>query len=291
MRYRKDCISLNDERDIPLLLIIRNAGAVTFSQLIDELFHLGLEKSDKSAQWRIRRLVSQGLLAKRHLTTIGEPVYVITQSGLTALEFRGHYLLTLNSESNQFLTDSQIGHMMEVNSVRIALLRAGILNNWQSRLEMRAAEFHIHRMGIRTTNFDAVATVRYEGRPFRFAIKIEKTIKNASRYQEIAEFIRQDARAPLVLYLASDELLLRALIRGLSFLGSRVAFCTTKQFKTDALATPVITGSDMSEFHSFRELLLRLPPGMDDPNNSSLPSAWPTVGMVSGHAMNSSTEA
>ena len=263
MRYRKGYVAISDTRDIPILLIVRNARAVAMSQLIDELFYLGLENSLQSAYWRIRRLVSNGFLTKLRLSkTIGEPSYALTRMGLGALEFRGHYLLALSSETKTLLSDAEVAHMIEINAIRIALMKAGILDAWKMELEI-ISENLISRFNTRK-DYDAIVTLRHGRHRVRFAIEFERTPKSAARYREISKSILQDSSVDLVLYLTANPELMSLLAQEFQPLGSKVVFCLSSQFKTHLLQTPVLTVRDHSEFRPFAEILQCLPEAADE---------------------------
>ena len=263
MRYRKGSIALHEKRDIPILLTIRNARAVTLSQLIGELFHLGRESSLRGTYWRIDRLVSAGLLVKLRLsTTIGEPAYALTGAGLRALEFRGHYLLALSSETKNVLADAEVPHMIEVNAIRMAMMKAGILDNWKSELEI-ISENLVNRFSARK-DFDAIATIGHGGRRVRFAVEFERTVKSSARYREISKLILNDSSINLVLYFAANEEVMSVLAHEFGPLGERVAFCLLNQFKNRLLATPVLTVGDHSEFRPLTEILHSLPEAAAD---------------------------
>jgi hypothetical protein len=137
MRYYKGYIALSEACDIPVLLHVRNARAICFDQLF-ELISLDMEASlVRSLRWRVARLVKAGLLSRletyRHLR---KPVFGITQQGLECLEARGHYLLSLPSNTEQILHPSQVPHALELVNIRIALAKSGLLRSWKCELEI-----------------------------------------------------------------------------------------------------------------------------------------------------------
>jgi hypothetical protein len=236
------------------------------SQLIDELFHLGLESNLRSTYWRIRRLVDNGFMTKlRHSKTIGEPAYAITRAGLAVLETRGHYLLALSSESKNILADAEVLHMIEINAIRIALMKAGILDDWKTELEI-ISENLVNRFNTRK-DYDAIVTVRHAGRRIRFAVEFEKTAKSASRYLEISKSILRDTSIDLVVYLAANQELLSLLAQEFRSLGDKMAFCLSNQFKIQLLQTHMLTMGDYSEFRPFSEILNYLPEADDKLSN------------------------
>jgi hypothetical protein len=82
MRYYKGYIAISDERDIPVLVHIRNARAVTFDQLCGLLAHENLEGVRRSVHWRVSRLAKAKLIERFELERLyGQPVYAITTLG------------------------------------------------------------------------------------------------------------------------------------------------------------------------------------------------------------------
>jgi len=76
MRYWKGSIHLSPSQDYPLLRQILRSDHITHSQLF-EFMRLGSHESCRqSFAWRVRRLVSHGLVKRRRTTWFGgEPVY------------------------------------------------------------------------------------------------------------------------------------------------------------------------------------------------------------------------
>jgi hypothetical protein len=257
MRYRKGHVAISDTRDVPVLLIVRNARAVTMSQLVDELFHAGLESNLRSTYWRVTRLANIGFLElKGQSKSLGEPVYAITNDGMAVLESRGYYLLSLSSESKTIVADAEVIHMVEINAIRLALRNAGILVNWKSELEIMSE--NLVNNGD-TKDYDAMVTVRLGHREVRFALEFERTAKSAARYHEISKSIIYDDSIDLVLYLAANQGLLSLLAQELRTLGEKVVFGLSNQFKVQLLQTPVLTVGETPEFLSFDEILNYLP--------------------------------
>ena len=72
MRYRKGSISVNDSRDIPMLLLIRDSRAISLEQLYAILPLLKIEANRNTAYWRIRRLEENGYVEQlKESRTVG----------------------------------------------------------------------------------------------------------------------------------------------------------------------------------------------------------------------------
>ena len=176
MRYYKGYIALSDACDVPLLLHIRNARAVTFSQLGDLISFENFAELSRSLRWRVARLEKAGLIMRlegqRHL---GKPVFGITHSGLASLESRGHYLFSLPSTTDQILHVAQVPHALELVNIRIALAKGGILRAWKNELEIVSRNLVLE--GSPSKDYDAIAEIEIEGRAHQFAIEYERTPK------------------------------------------------------------------------------------------------------------------
>ena len=257
MRYRKGQVAISETRDIPILLIVRNARAVAMSQLIDELFHDQLESNIRSTYWRVTRLAKSGFLElKGQSRAYGEPVYAITNDGLAALEARGNYLLSLSSNSKTIVADAEVLHMVEINAIRLALKHAGILVSWKSELEIISENLVSN---ANSKDYDAMVSVRLGDRQATFALEFERTAKSAARYYEISKSIVYDDSTDLVLYLAANQELLSLLAQELRALKEKVAFGLSNQFKAQLLHTPVLTVGDTPEFRPLAQILDYLP--------------------------------
>ena len=54
MRYAKNSLVINPERDIPLLLQVRNSRFISHQQLFEFMqYHQGIDQSRSSFNWRL----------------------------------------------------------------------------------------------------------------------------------------------------------------------------------------------------------------------------------------------
>ena len=144
MRYRKGYIALSDSRDVPVLLLIRNARAITFDQVCALAAIEGNESSRRSVYWRLSRL--EGCELIRRMTYdrfFSQPIFAITPLGLQFLEFRGHSLLSLPSTAKSIIRKSQILHSVELAGTLLQLVRDHVA----SSLDGREPTFELHASG------------------------------------------------------------------------------------------------------------------------------------------------
>lgn len=179
MRYRKGYIALSDSRDVPVLLLIRNARAITFDQVCALAAIEGNESSRRSVYWRLSRL--EGCELIRRMTYdrfFSQPIFAITPLGLQFLEFRGHSLLSLPSTAKSIIRKSQILHSVELAGIRVALAQKGLLKSWKWELEIvsRNLAYGTGKM----KDFDALAEIIVDAETKCVAIEFERTLKGLS---------------------------------------------------------------------------------------------------------------
>src|SRR5258708_23525153 len=98
MRYAKGGLVISAERDIPLLLQVRNSRFVSHAQLFEFMRFGGVDRSRNSFNWRVKRLVQYGPLALRpHGFGAGSPRSPIGPRGCAPLETPGPMTTPLHS--------------------------------------------------------------------------------------------------------------------------------------------------------------------------------------------------
>jgi hypothetical protein len=254
MRYYKGYLSLSDTHDVPMILHIRNARAIYFDQLCDLLVVDGMTSTRRSSRWRLSRIEKAGLITRfggqRHLS---KPVFGITQAGLTFLESRGHYLLSLPSTTDLILHPSQIPHALELVNIRLALAKGGLLRSWKSELEVTSRNL-VFESSV-TKDFDAIAEIDTDGSVRNLAIEYERSPKAASRYRAIREILDKDETTDTVLYLAASDDILYLLAAEMSASRKRIGFALSESFRHSLLETRTLTNTNKSEIVLLRELL------------------------------------
>lgn len=254
MRYRKGCIAISDEHDLPLLLHIRNARAVTLNQL-----HrlLAGEKSGvlrRSVQWRVTRLEQAELVSRMTSSQFfRQPIYRITTLGLGYLEMRGHTLISLPSTGRHILNETQAFHALELVEIRLAIHEGGLLQSWQSELEVTSRNLVFY--GGSSKDYDALATLWTEEGTRQLALEYERTIKSSARYSEIREVLNADKLANAILYLTSNHDVSHVLAIELRGAKKTIGVALSEDFRHDLLITPVMVISPTPAVTSFGEFL------------------------------------
>ena len=254
MRYYKGYISLSEACDVPVLLHVRNARAIHFDQLSDLISHEMEATLSRSLRWRVARLEKAGLIFRlemyRHL---GKPVFEITHHGLECLEARGHYLLSLPSNTEQILHPSQVPHALELVNIRIALAKAGLLRSWKSELEITSRNLVAESSA--TKDFDAIAEIEFDGSSRRLAIEYERNPKAANRYRAIRDVLDKDRTEDTVLYLTSNDDILYLLAVEMRSCRRQICFALSESFQRSLLDTRTLTNTEDSEVVLLRDLL------------------------------------
>jgi len=254
MRYRKGCIAISDEHDLPILLHIRNSRAITLNQLYRLLSGERNGVHRRSVQWRVTRLERAELVSRMTSSQFfRQPIYRITTLGLGYLEMRGQTLISLPSTGRHILNETQAFHALELVEVRLAMRDGGLLRSWQSELEVTSRNIVFY--GGASKDYDAVATVETEEGSRQLAIEYERTIKSSARYGEIREVLNADKMANAILYLTSSHDVSHVLAIELRGVKKTIGVALSEDFRNDLLITPVILISPAHEVMSFGEFL------------------------------------
>jgi hypothetical protein len=256
MRYYKGYMALSETCDVPILQLVRNCRAVCFDQLRDLLAHEMLVAVVRSLRWRVTRLEKFGLLARlegqKHF---GKPVYGITRQGLESLESRGHYLVSLPSDTEQILHPSKVAHALELVNIRLAFARSGLLRSWKSDLEITSRNLVAPDGAAK--DYDAVVEIELDGTTRRIGIEYERSAKAAARYAAICATLDKDFTTDLVLYLTPSDDILYLLAMELRATRKRIGFALSDSFRHSVLETRTLTNEGSSEVLPLRELLHR----------------------------------
>jgi hypothetical protein len=222
MRYRKGSIAISGEFDIPLLLLIRNSGYITHQQLI------ALSGHDQSASkysiflWRIRRLLAGGFVTLLDRRIEGHKVYSITHTGLIELESFGHSLASLNSRTQIICPPAKMMHCLELNAVRLAMVRDGIAELWLTDVEVCAENLMADDQYVK--DYDAVALIKAGEKSLMCAIEYERSNKSVARYSAIRSILSKEHKLDAILYVLRDAKGLIAIARHLAGAHPRILF-------------------------------------------------------------------
>ncbi|RXH53765.1 replication-relaxation family protein [Granulicella sibirica] len=258
MRYRKGCIAISDEHDLPVLLHIRNTRAITLNQLYRLL---ATEKSGiarRSVHWRLTRLEQAGLVLRMTSSQFfRQPIFRITPLGLSYLEMRGHTLISLPSTGRQILNETQVFHALELVEIRLALRESGLLQTWQTELELASRNLVFY--GGAAKDYDAFITLQTEEGAWQLALEYERTVKGSARYSDIRAVLNGDKTADAVLYLTSSHDVSHVLAIEMRGVKKTIGVALSEDFRRDLLRTPVLNIGAGHAVTSFREFLHAAP--------------------------------
>jgi hypothetical protein len=253
MRYAKDSLVINAERDIPLLRQVRNSRFVSHQQLFDFMKFGRFDHCRSSFNWRTKRLLGSGHLSIcQGVFGAGSAVYRITRQGLALLEHHGQFTTVLHSNTEHLPHPSQVFHALQLNAIQLALADKNLLIRWQSELEIASLNT-ISRTPYQK-DYDAVVEVWSGEKRARFALEYERSLKSSKQYEGVRRALECERQIGCVLYLTSGVEILVHLMHEFESVNMNLAVANAMDFAHLLLETRVITGRDPSGI-SFRDML------------------------------------
>ena len=253
MRYAKNSLVINPERDIPLLLQVRNSRFISHQQLFEFMQYQGIDHSRSSFNWRTRRLLGSGYLSVCECRSgAGSPVYRITKEGLALLEHGGHFTTVLHSRTEHLPHVSQIFHALELNGIQLRLRRQNLLAGWHSDVEV--ASFNNISRSPYQKDYDAVVDVWLGDKRVCFALEYERSLKSARQYERVRQALESEQQVGCILYLTAGIEILVHLVHEFQTVSTNLAFANAPDFAELLLDTTVITHRNLSGV-KFREVL------------------------------------
>lgn len=253
MRYPKGSIQLNQSRDLPLLRQILHSEYITHSQLLEFMQLNHYERSRKSFDWRLRRLVDRELVRRQTMQgCTGEFVYSVEGGAAMLLQDMGEYCLVGRNRFNGKEAERSVLHAIGLNEIQLSALRAGLLVRWVGSMEIRSQN-ELTGFGF-AKDYDAVVTVRAWGGEQRFALEYERSPKPMRYYRDVAAALGREAHVSHVLYLVSNYDLLQFISGFFRSSQCRVFFGLVKDWHTQLLDMPV-SSSTATRCFRFRETL------------------------------------
>jgi hypothetical protein len=253
MRYAKGAIAISQGHDYPLLRQVLRSHFATHSQLVEFMKRGGHERDRKVFNWRLRRLVGHGFISKHQIPSAGaEPVYSISASGAALLQGSGESFVPQPSLRGTQNRELKVLHALELNDIRLSLVRAGLEILWIAESEIRSRNeltpFKFAKV------YDAVVTVAVNEHSARFALEYERTAKSERDYLEIAEKLNTERAVERVLYLAPNYDLLSFVADYFKPVRLPIFFGLTPAWHAKLLDMPV-SGAHGERHSTLREVL------------------------------------
>ena len=202
MRYAKGSISISEEHDIPLLLLIRNSQYISQKQLMAVAGYAGSHSLDVNFRWRLNRLIRQGYVEVANQTVSGGRVYAITHLGLKQLEMMGHGLLSLHSQMKDIHRPLRMTHALELAEMRVSVTLSAKVVNWATDIEVCSENM---RTGEKyAKDYDALVQVSIDKVVLVCAIEYERLPKSAARYGAIARTLRAERQVDAIIYVIRE---------------------------------------------------------------------------------------
>lgn len=195
-------LKFNVQRDVPMLLYIRDATFVCNDQMCEAFVATGKERNRQCFRWRVQRLVEAAMVrVLPDVLPYKGRVYTITRYGLFVLESCGHGLTHLTSESERLPNERQVTHFLEINEVRRTFEKTKLLKKWYTDCELASLNYVLDQPYVK--NYDAIAEIFMGGTTYRIGLEYERSLKTAARYKEIASSLEHEDQIDVVLYLSS----------------------------------------------------------------------------------------
>lgn len=207
MRYAKGWLTVSRDRDQPLLKQLATNTFATQGQLFEFMQLKGLETSRRSFDWRLLRLARRQLVHREVVPGVGRGfVYSLTLAGAQYLDgIHEDFVVSLNRRQDDKWFKS-ILHSVELNSIQLTLLRAGVLAEWIAESAIASRNELTYSPYVKY--YDAVVKLVLGTERVTVALEYERTKKAATRYEEIAAVINQEKRLEHFLYLVPSRDLL-----------------------------------------------------------------------------------
>lgn len=240
MRYPKGSVVVTRAGDIPLLKLVRNCRFISHQQLFELLQHDAVESSRGSFNWRVRRLLKAGRIERvNDVLCDGCAVYTINQNGLIELESQQEFAIALHSGTRQMPDRAQVFHALELNAIRLSLVRSALLVSWQSEIEI--SSWNMVSSAPYQKDYDAIVKVWVGDEVREFALEYEHSLKNTKQYERVRAALEAERRVGPVLYLTVDPSVLMALLYHLTPVSNRLGFLTSRSFRQELLQAMVTT--------------------------------------------------
>jgi hypothetical protein len=184
VRYWKGSIALSPIRDYPLLRQVLRSIFITHGQLYEFMRLQYCATSRNAFNNRLLRLVKHDYLVRDEVPFRTEGyVYSISARGAAELAGLGEYYTGLPRRPVDGQLPKAVYHAIDLNEIHLALKRSEQLVRWTPDTEIRSRN-EFTDSGYEK-DYDAVVTVRSDGKERTFALEYERTAKARKEYLKI----------------------------------------------------------------------------------------------------------
>ena len=203
MRYWKGSIALSPIRDYPLLRQVLRSTFITHGQLYEFMRLQYCATSRNAFNNRLLRLVKHDYLVRDEVPFRTEGyVYSISARGAAELAGLGEYYTGLPRRPVDGQLPKAVYHAIDLNEIHLALKRSEQLVRWTPDTEIRSRN-EFTDSGYKK-DYDAVVTVRSDGKERTFALEYERTAKARKEYLKIRNDIEAETSIARFLYLGPN---------------------------------------------------------------------------------------
>ncbi len=234
---------LNNNQDIDILEIVRDATFITKHQLKYLCERRGIAKSRGTFNWRFNRLVSTKLITP--LPTLiypfNSPVFTIARTGLFVLEKFGRGLASITSESEHLASSKQAYHFLELNEIIFQFDRCFQLDYAMCDRVLRSRNLSLSTPLAK--DYDALlkinrSTINKE--PLNVGVEFEVNVKSSERYKDVSASLSAERFVRLVVYLCGSVDVVNLLTEKITSRSAHICFGTSSDFLRDGNQTAVI---------------------------------------------------
>jgi len=248
MRYTQGSIHLSQSQDHALLKQVLRSEFVTQSQLYEFMRLRHQERSRRSFDWRLRRLVSHGLVGRVSVHSFqGERVYSIAPTGAAVLQGLGEYCLFAANRGESKSEQVNVLHALELNDIHLSLLRKEPSARWTYTTEIRSQN-QLTSFGY-SKEYDAVITVQLAGQTVQLALEYERTPKAKKFYEDIVDLLTREAQVGSLLYIMPNYDLLSYVSGIFAEAKLPVYFGLARDWHSQLLGMTVLDSSARSSVH------------------------------------------
>jgi hypothetical protein len=186
-----------------MLLQVLHAQFITHDQLREFGLLRGYELNYGSFNWRVRRLVENGLLERYSVRGMPGPIYSITNVGKHML---ADYFPVMDGHRHKDAASHvNLIHSLELNRLHLRLDKQDVLVKWESEMTIRAK--NELTCGGYVKNYDAIVTVNLYSRQLTFALEYERSPKKPRTYARIRSLLEQEDQDKVsrFLYIVPEE--------------------------------------------------------------------------------------